>query len=260
MNPELAYAESYADIYDLVTKHKDYKKEVDVLLSLLSDRLGDKSSILSIGCGTGSHEIEIARQGHKVIGIDKSADMVRVASSKAAQDASLQISFSQASRLSQHLLGEANRCVISLFNVVNCLDSLDSLHEFFSQVHASMEKNGIFFFEAWNGLECLLKPPSYVLRHVDLDGVSLFREAIPSLDINRQLLDIRYIIKGMVDQRKIDIESHHRLRLFTVNELIYLLRSVGFHSVSVYSALPDLQHLDLGSTLQPRMISVSAFS
>ena len=53
------YGKSYSKVYDLITSHKNYVEEVNSLLSFLRPHLS-KKKIVSIGCGTGNHEIIIS--------------------------------------------------------------------------------------------------------------------------------------------------------------------------------------------------------
>lgn len=53
---------------------KNTVKEVDFLLEELSLQQG--GSILDVGCGTGSHSIELAKRGFFVTGLDLSSGML----------------------------------------------------------------------------------------------------------------------------------------------------------------------------------------
>lgn len=55
--------------------------EVDFLTKML--RIAAGASVLDIGCGTGRHDIELARRGFKVTGLDVSAGMLEQARKKA---------------------------------------------------------------------------------------------------------------------------------------------------------------------------------
>ena len=74
----MEYNSSYSEIYDIVTCHKDYKSEVEQLEKLLIESISNKNDdlILSIGCGTGYHEIFLAMKKFKILGIDPSYQML----------------------------------------------------------------------------------------------------------------------------------------------------------------------------------------
>jgi hypothetical protein len=118
---------------------------------------------------------------------------------------------------------------------------------------------GIFFFEAWNGVECLINPPQSVVRDFeDSNGSSLKREALPFLNTSTQHLELKYVINGSILGSTVSVESLHNIRLFTVNEITYLLSSVGFNKVHVFSSLPSLEPFEFDSLSPPRMLSFSA--
>ena len=143
------YNKAYADCYELITQHKNYAKEVDMLMAFLEKYEFDRK-ILSVGCGTGIHECQIAKRGFKVFGIDKSEWMINVARSK--MNDALNLSFGQTYLEAEKYLEAPFRCVISLFNVVNCLPNLHSLRDFFQEIFSRMCR-WYFLFKrgmAWN--------------------------------------------------------------------------------------------------------------
>jgi SAM-dependent methyltransferase len=250
------YSEEYAKCYDFITQHKDYDSEVDSLLKLLQSFRRNKK-IVSVGCGTGTHEIKISKLGYSVFGIDKSVPMLKRALSKSRglKNVAFGTNFYEA----ETHLGAGFDCVVSLFNVINCIHGLHELHEFFQEVHSRMDSGGVFFFEAWNGIECLINPPQFVKRVFgDTIGNYLTRKAMPCLRPSDQRLDIKYDISGFLNNKEVKLESTHRLRLFSVNEILFLLSSAGFSSVKVYSSLPELKPFQHDSLKHPRMLAFLA--
>ena len=78
------YTLGFAELYYKLTSHKDYKLEIKRLNSLLIDLVIDKnnSHLLSIGCGTGSHELLLAKDNYKITAIDLSKEMIKQAKKK----------------------------------------------------------------------------------------------------------------------------------------------------------------------------------
>ena len=252
------YTEEYAECYELITQHKGYRIEVDALISFLASFNLDKR-ILSVGCGIGLHERYLAKYGYKVFGIDQSAGMINYALSKSDKNPNLDFGLSYNS--AEQSIGLPVGFVISLFNVVNCLPDIASLRSFFEEIHSKMVPGGLFFFEAWNGVECMINPPQTVVRDFeDTNGNFLNRVARPMLYPSTQHLQIEYDIIGKMHQRLVAINSVHNIMLYTINEIKFLLSSVGFQSVNVYSSLPGLEPFDFDSTNPPRMLAFSALA
>jgi SAM-dependent methyltransferase len=67
-----------AAIYDTINTHEP--DEQPRFVRRLADRLGpDRIAVVDIGCGTGLITRELARLGHDVVGVDRSAEMIAVA-------------------------------------------------------------------------------------------------------------------------------------------------------------------------------------
>jgi len=77
---------NYAKYYDDVYQNKDYAAETDLIESVFS-RFSKTpvKKILSLGCGTGTYEIELAKRGYIITGVDISAQMLEGAKSKIEQ-------------------------------------------------------------------------------------------------------------------------------------------------------------------------------
>jgi len=250
------YSAEYAECYDFITQHKSYLGEVNSLVEFL-EPFNIDGKILSVGCGTGLHEFHLAKNGFKVFGIDKSEWMINhaILKSKSTSNLSFGLTYDHA----EQYLGAPLRCIISLFNVVNCLPDLCSLRDFFNEIISRMDQGGVFIFEAWNGMECVINPPKHVSREFnDCDGSHLHRKASPKLNKSRQHLQIEYEISGFINGRSVALISVHDIRLFTVNEIVYLLSSVGFKSIHMFSSLPGLQPFNIDSPNPPRMLAFTA--
>jgi ubiquinone/menaquinone biosynthesis C-methylase UbiE len=69
----------YAQYYDLINQQKDYKQEVDYIISLLNKFAPNAKHLLELGCGIGLHAINLAEKGYHITGIDQSQNMINVA-------------------------------------------------------------------------------------------------------------------------------------------------------------------------------------
>ena len=78
------YDSDYSEIYDILSSHKEYKTETNKLNSFLLEIgiVNNKDNILSVGCGTGTHELLLAKKDYSILGIDSSKNMIERAKSK----------------------------------------------------------------------------------------------------------------------------------------------------------------------------------
>ncbi len=240
-----AYHLDYAQLYDVLTLHKDYVAEVGYLERRILSKVSTHSlRILSIGCGTGSHE-SILSGGHRITGLDTSLAMITLARRK-NNSGEIQYLHKDISDFDQ----DGYDVALSLFNVVNCLNSIEDLILFFSNISKSLKPKGVFFFECWNGITCMLNPPIVVERNFDLKGFK--RTAIPQLDATRQKLSITYQITGNLNGQLGSIESVHNITLFTQMEIEFALIKAGFTVTGLYT---DLANGLLAVSEKDRMIS-----
>lgn len=251
---ETDYGREYAEIYDLITGHKDYSTEVDVLTKYIKNKCKSRN-ILSIGCGTGSHEALIAKHGFKVFGIDNAPEMLRLAELKSTENCKFGLSYESAHQFFQKPKVD---CIISLFNVVNCLPSIDSLRSFFLDIRSNLSDDGILFFEAWNGKECQIIPPKRVDREYRSDNYFIHREAIPEMISGAEKMEIKYNIYGSYEAKDFNFTALHKIMLFDPRDIIKELSSLGFTKVHVFSALPRLDSLNISNLDGNRMLAFSA--
>lgn len=87
------FFDDHAPVYHDNCFTKNTVAEVDFLVQELG--LAPGATLLDVGCGTGRHDIELARRGYAVTGIDLSKGMLDLAR-KGAREAGVSITFRQA--------------------------------------------------------------------------------------------------------------------------------------------------------------------
>lgn len=78
VNPDQFYADTYDDSVP------DWPGEIDFYRGLAADVRSRGGSVLEIACGTGRVAVRLARDGVRVVGIDLSPEMIRIAAQKSA--------------------------------------------------------------------------------------------------------------------------------------------------------------------------------
>jgi SAM-dependent methyltransferase len=236
------YDAAFAAYYDRLTAHKDYEAEVDALDGFIQRHGG--SRLLDVGCGTGTHSALLAERGYDVTAIDLSPEMVAQARAKSP---AMEVQCADVAELEA---GSFSVC-ISLFNVVNCLASLDDLLAFAEAIAARLGEGGVLLIEAWNPVAVIAEPPTVVERIYEQGGPRITRTVVPESDFLNQRLDLRYDIE--VDGGE-SFSVTHELVLFTPLELEFALKRAGFVNIEVLTALPELAP----ATAEDRMLAVTA--
>jgi len=245
------YNRNFADYYDRITSHKDYVSEVGALDRHVRQTVKDPRRLLDVGCGTGHHARLLTAKGYDVTAVDLSPDMIRVAESYSSS-----VSF-QSVDVTDLTTADFDFCY-SLFNVINCLGSLEELGHFFTAIHEKLRLGGGLLVEGWNPMAVILAPPEVVERTYEHESETIVRRVTPLSDFLNQKLSLTYQIDVYPDGEQASIAKSfavvHELVLFTPMEIAYCLERAGFKNVAMRTALP---HLAL-ATLSDRMLAVTA--
>ena len=76
--------ELYSDYYNLLYREKNYQHGAAYVNAFIKEHLPESKTILELGCGTGSHAIQLAGLGYWISGIDKSKSMLDQALSESS--------------------------------------------------------------------------------------------------------------------------------------------------------------------------------
>jgi predicted TPR repeat methyltransferase len=76
---------AYAQYYDLLYRSKNYVAEAQYIHQLIQSYVPGALSVLDLGCGTGAHAVQLAREGYRIHGVDLSTGMLERAKSRLAE-------------------------------------------------------------------------------------------------------------------------------------------------------------------------------
>lgn len=219
-------------IYDALFATKPYSLEVESLIRAFG---GKWRSGLDLGCGTGSHTIELALRGLRMTGIDRSPEMISQAESKriAQNLTETNVSFS-CGTFPDVPIGNTD-VVTALFNVVNyCLTELE-LHRFFQAIYES-SPNADVCIDMWDSEVARLDPPHEEVREFSLDGVLARISIVPLIDPGLNLCAMQRNIEWQngshgYSQLHAEVLWH---RIWTKEEVRDLVKASGFENVEFY--------------------------
>ncbi len=137
--------DSLAVAYDGLTTDVDYKGILDFLEAILHRFNKRPSSVLDLGCGTGSMSVLLSERGYHVLGVDISEEMLTVASQKAMQCDNPPFFIRQP--MQRLRLPTTVDAVFCLLDSINYVTQPEAVRETMQRVYRSLSDGGVFLFD-----------------------------------------------------------------------------------------------------------------
>jgi len=225
----------FARYYDLIYHGLvNYEGDVDFLENVFQRFHIDPKTVLDLGCGTGNHDLPLARRGYRVTGIDRSREMLSLARKKGAT-LRPRPRFVHADMRSFRL-GERFDVAICMFGAFGYLltqrDALQSLRS----IRTHLEPKGFFVFEFWHG-PAARPSPFQTWTHIAKKDIEIVRldEARFDPRTGRLPVEFRFFVFGA--GRVLDrFDELHTIQTYTVRGMRELLRRGGFNLLGTFAA------------------------
>jgi SAM-dependent methyltransferase len=221
---------SYARYYDTVYREKDYRRECDELESTILRWSGlVHCRILDAGCGTGTHAQIFGQRGHRVLGVDRSEQMLDVARRKVDSSAGA-VEF-VAGDLTNLDLAQKFDAVTCLFGVISYQLENEEVASTLSSFRRHLDVGGLLMMDFWSGGGVLTEGPSR--RKIELlcdDGTRVVRIAKPlGMNFATQTNTTEYTITHLAGSCVIEeFTEKHRVRYFFPQEIRHYVQESGF--------------------------------
>lgn len=222
----------YAEYYDLLYADKDYLKEAIFVSKVLSKYSKGKKTILELGCGTGIHATELAKNGFDVDGVDFSEVMLSRAKNRfdyLPTELKNKLSFSYGD-IRKYRNNKKYESVVSLFHVTSYMTTNKQLNAMIDTANSHLNKNGIYMFDCWYGPAVLTIRPQKKNKIIENEKIKIVRTAIPEMHPNENIVDVNYDINFIDKNTKAikSIKETHSVRYFFMPEIIEILKINGF--------------------------------
>ncbi len=218
----------YAYYYNSFYQDKNYREEALQIDCLLKKYGKNVFTIINYGCGTGRHDVELAKLGYHCAGIDFSALMVELARENAKQE-KLDIEFS-VSDIRNYEPKKQYDAVISLFHVMSYQNTNEDIFAAFRSARKALSNGGLFLFDVWYGPGVLSDKPGVRVKEIEDDRNRLVRIARPVMHERENIVDVNYEVQVInKETSKVQmINETHNMRYFFRPELQMLLEEAGF--------------------------------
>lgn len=224
---------NYSKYYDLLYRDKDYAAEAEYVRSLIERHQPGARSLLDLGCGTGRHDLLLARMGYRVTGVDLSQEMLAVARRELKLEGrEVEVSFHQGD-VREVRLGAEFDVVVSLFHVMSYQTGNADLRAALATAKAHLKPGGLFIFDCWYGPAVLTDRPVVRVKRLEDEAISVTRVAEPVLHPNENVVDVNYevLIRDKGSDSVEEIRETHRMRYLFAPELTLLVQEAGLSVV-----------------------------
>lgn len=238
MSSNTAFGGAYAAAYDALYKTKDYDAECAFVRAAFARHgQGSTQRLLDLGCGTGGHVLPMARLGHEVVGIDRSAAMIELAQTKlaACSDAAVRsrVSF-KVGDVVEARGGQDFDAAIMMFAVMGYITQTARVAQLLKNVRAQLRTGGLFVADFWYGPAVLTDRPGDRVRVIEQDRRTTIRATQTTLDTTTQVAKVRFELFDWQDGAKLERSIEiHEMRYFFAQELGLLCDGAGLQIVQL---------------------------
>jgi SAM-dependent methyltransferase len=218
----------YSLYYDLLYRDKDYKGESDYVIELISEFNINASSIIELGCGTGSHAKYLSQSGFNITGIERSEEMVKEANLKNISNFDPIVG-----DICNFELNKKFDAAISLFHVISYLTDNNSLINCFKRVNQHLKPNGVFLFDIWFTPAVYSLKPDTRIKRLEDENISILRIAESKCNFETNVVEVQFDV-CIIDKKTNEVQVFneiHPMRHFSLPELELLAKLTGFKMV-----------------------------
>lgn len=228
--------QDYSNYYDLLNTGKEYGRETEYIIALAKRHGGDRPlrHILNLGCGTGCHDLLLARQSYHVTGVDRSETMLAIAKQRLAQEGVHPAPIFLSGDITTLDLGQEFDLVVSLFHVLSYQVSNQELRAAMQTAANHLKPGGLFIFDFWYGPAVLHEKPSVRIKRVEDNAVKLLRLTEPLLHENSNTVEVNFEVDIACKKSGLTQTLHesHIMRYLFLPEVIDALEQAGLDFIS----------------------------
>jgi len=215
---------NFSKVYDLMMEYADYDGWKDIIEEKIEKYGETPKTILDLGCGTGEVLIRLTPK-YEMTGVDLSKEMIELAKVK-TDAASFHVQDMRTFKLDQK-----HDVVISLFDTINHLISLEGLKQTFQSVFDNLNEDGVYIFDVvTRELMDEMFPGGNFID--DRGEIMIIWEHEYDEDEEFDYIDTTFFIKQKNGMFK-KITEEYIKKIFTVDEIVNTANEVGFQVVEV---------------------------
>lgn len=234
----------YSNYYDLIYRDKDYKREVNFILRVIKKYSPILvKNVLSVGCGTVSHDILLVKKGYYILGVDRSGKMLELAKEKIKKDKITNIDLVRRDIRNLKIRKKFD-FAMAMFNVIGYQIENEDMEKALRNIANSLRKNALFVFDCWYLPAVFKKKPMNCIKKIKEDNKIIIRETTSNLNLDKNVININFKVKEVINYKIArHVKENHPMRYWSLPELKYCLAKSGFKLVK------SCNFLDLNSKI-----------
>ena len=191
--------------------------------------LRPRQKVLDLCCGQGRHSVALAKTGLNVTGVDLSAEMLELASSNAEESgANLSLRHADMRALPEEFTGEFD-AILNMFSSFGYLESESEDQSVLREAARVLKPGGKLLMDLLNREWVIINNEPFEWRVHD-DGTIILEHR--ELDLEASINHITYTEVAPDGTRT--AASELRMRLYTLTEMIKMLRIAGMNLEKAY--------------------------
>ncbi len=211
-----------AEVYDYILRHVDYEQWYRFLRSAMLQYTATQESILELGCGTGKFGAKFSSNNFKIIGVDRSLNMLRIARTRAFRSFRV-----VCADIRNFYFRQRFDFIFSVHDTMNYQLTFDDVRGVLRSVKGVMHEKSIFLFD--------ITTEHNIYRFFD-NKTSFYKTRGISIEwSNRYDKEKRHIISSFTLKNEKGRVSHeeHVQRIYSRGEIEQLLDEEGFEILRV---------------------------
>lgn len=227
----------YSKYYDLLYRDKAYKSETEYVLNLIKEHSDIKDpallEIIELGSGSGGHAKFLSPLISKLVGIERSPEMINQAKQKNIQNfIPLQGDITDFNQL---LIDGGIRksfdAAVSLFHVISYLNTNQQVLNCFKQVNQCLKIGGVFVFDVWFAPAVFWLKPEKRIKKLENNEIVVNRVAASEIDVLANVVKVNFktTVKDKVSGDTIELNEDHPMRCFSIPEIMQFAELTGFN-------------------------------
>jgi SAM-dependent methyltransferase len=173
-----------------------------------------------MGCGTGGHAIPLTTRGYRVVGVDRSKEMVSRARAKAAHLAETRRPQFMVADIQTAALEGQFDAAICMFAVLGYQTTNQSVLATLRTARRHLKAGGVFVCDFWYGPAVLHQRPDDRVQEMRCGSGRIIRTARPKLDTEANTVAVGYHVLHLRGRSVVaDIRETHTMRFFFKPEI-----------------------------------------